>query len=419
MAKGMHEAIANVSIDWQSSAPYLAEYLLRFKYDNRPEVGTMGVAVTDNRIQLSYNPEFVDKLTRPELEGVLFHEILHVLHKFHDRLGSRQHDIFNVAQDACINEIVAKTNIGGKTLMLPEGGVRMKPIYDDGYEGEEISEAVYDFLYEHADKITIEMPGMPQDGDGGSGDPNEKGSSQSRGKGKLPEKDSDGKRILRTTDNHEDHRALTEVEKAAIEEIVNNARTRSFGTMSGNATSAIKELTQAKKIPWRKKLAMLLSRYVNEPGSIYENTWSKRNRRGLPLPGIRKQSKKLVISIDTSGSVSDKDLSLFFGQIEKLVKDYSALTIIEWDTKVHRAYKYNKGDWKKIKPHGRGGTVIDDLYQYVNTNYKNTSLLINFTDGYFGWDFENFGIPTVWALVNNNMKPPFGKVVYVTDKESN
>lgn len=409
----MHERISDISIGWQSSAPYLAEYLLRFKYDPTSGVNTMGVSIKDNHVILAYNPEFVEQLSRSDLEGVLFHEILHVLHKFHDRISNRQHDIFNVSQDACINEIVDKTSISNRLLTVPKGGVKMKSIYDMGYYGKEVSELVYDFLYEKADKIIIESPLMPQDE---SDNKNKPSDSQ---RGNAIEVDNEGRKILRTTDNHQGHKPLSEVEKAAIEEIINNAKTKSWGSMSGNAISAVKKLTAAKKIPWRKKLSMALSRYVNEPGNVYENTWSKRNRRQLPLPGVKKHSKKLVISVDTSGSISNQDLSLFFGQIEKLVKDFSSLTIIEWDTKVNNRYTYKKGGWRRIKPKGRGGTDVQDLYNYVHKNMKNTSLLINFTDGYFMWEIENFGIPTLWALVNNSMKPPFGKVVYVVDKESN
>lgn len=406
--RNMPERISRISIDWQSSAPFLAEFLLRFKYTNRPEVGTMGVSVKDNRIELSYSEDFIDKLSRDELEGVLFHEILHVLNKFHDRLGSRDHKIFNVAQDACINETVVSTSIKGKSLKIP-GGVRMKALRDDGYEGEEISEAVYDFLYERADKYYFTQPGQS-----GEGDDEQDGSGESGGDGK----EDSGKKQLSTTDNHSGHKVLSEVEKAALDEIVNNARTKSWGNISGNSVSTIKDLIAVKKIPWRKKLAMVLSKYVDEPGNIYESTWSKRNRRQLPLPGIRKKSKKLVVSVDTSGSVSDKDISMFFGQIEKLVKDYAALTIIEWDTKVRSTYKYQKGAWKKIKVKGRGGTDPQDLYDYVKKNLKKTSLLVNFTDGYFNWEFNHYGIPTVWAIVNNESKPKFGKVVYVIEERS-
>lgn len=406
LKRGMPERVSNICIEWQSTAPFLAEFLLRFKYKAKPEIETMGVLVKDNRIELSYAPEFVKELPRSELEGVLFHEILHILNKFHDRIGNRVHNIFNIAQDACINETVVDTSINGKQLQIPEYGVRIKKIRDEGYDGEEVSEPVYDFLYEKAEKFYFVQPG---DGASNSG---EKGDNASSNEG------DESKKTLSTTDNHEGHRPLDEVEKAALEELVSNARTRSFGRMSGNAISTIKQLISAKKIPWRKKLAMLLSRYINEPGNIYENTWSKRNRRNLPLPGIRKQSKRLVISVDTSGSVSDRDLSMFFGQIEKLVKDYSMLTIIEWDTKVHTAYRYKKNDWRRIKVHGRGGTDIQDLYDYVNTHLKKTSLLINFTDGYFGWNFQHYGIPTVWALVNNDMRPAFGKTVYIIDEDS-
>jgi predicted metal-dependent peptidase len=229
------------------------------------------------------------------------------------------------------------------------------------------------------------------------------------GSGKLH-----GKTVLQTTDDHSKHRKLTEIEKAVIQETINNAKTRSWGSISGNMQDEIKGLIKTKKIPWQRKLAMLMSKYVNEPGSIYENTWSKRNRRSLPLPGIRKLSKKIVVTVDTSGSIGQDDLMKFFGQIEKIIKDYSVMTLIQWDTEVQKVEQYKKGAWKSIEIRGRGGTDPQALYNLLHEDFKYLSVVVNFTDTWFSWDFDHYGIPTIWAVVNNpSFEAPFGKQVMI------
>lgn len=404
----MPEQISKVCVKWQTDSPFFAEFLLRLTYKNEPAVGTMGIGMLKRRIMLWYNPEFIKDLKQIQIEGLLVHEVMHILHRFHDRLGAREKDIFNIAQDACINEIVLKTTIAGRRLQLPENGVDFDEIRDMGYDGEVISEPIYDFLYEKADKIECSSSSQGE----GQGE----GQQGSSGSGSSEEDESNsGKKKLSTTDNHDYQKQLSEIDKQVIEEVINNAKTRSYGNISGNMSGEIKELIKTKTIPWKRKLAIFLSRYVNEPGGVYENTWSRRNRRSLPLPGIRKKSKKLVLTVDTSGSVGDDDIQRFFGQIEKLIKDYSNLTIIEWDTRIQQVYQYKKGDWKKIKVHGRGGTSIQPLYDYIKTNLKTTSVIVNFTDGYFDWNIDHYGIPTIWALVNNESTGPFGKTLLIKD----
>lgn len=449
----MPERISEVCVRWQTDSPFFAEFLLRFLYVEEKDCPTAGVYVNDNKLFFFYNKEFIERLTTIEVESVCVHEIMHILNKFFNRLGSRQKDWFNVAQDLCINEVVETTTISSRKLKLPtlldKDGHEVQPcrfpfkIKNKEYTGEHISELIYDFIETNADKIVIYIGGQgrvsgeggcptcgaPQDGTG-QGDGSEQGQSQGKGKGNgAGEKDKKqgsgaagtgehcptcGKQNIHTLDDHSKQRKLTEIEKQAIEEVINNARTRSWGNISGNMQSTIKQLLTVAPIPWQQKLARYMSKYVNEPGSIYENTWSKRNRRSLPLPGIRKLSKRIIVTVDTSGSVADEDIMIFFGQIEKIVKDFSHLVLIQWDTTVHSVAPYKKGDWRKIKILGRGGTAVQDLYDLVHKDFKNATLIVNFTDGYFDWNINHYNIPTIWAVINNdNITVPFGNLVIV------
>jgi predicted metal-dependent peptidase len=392
----MPEIVSNICIKWQSEAPFFAEFLLRTKFIQEPEIQTIGVGIKNNRVCMYYSKDFLESISKLELEGVLVHEILHLLHKFEERINGRERDIFNIAQDACINDTVVNTTISTRRLAIPEGGVTLKQINEMGYTGDPITEKIYDFLYENAPKYEICSDGS------GNGNSDGQGSS---------------KPTLQTTDNHGKQKELGEIEKQAIDEIIKNAKVKSWGSISGNIVGEIKELLKTKKIPWREKLNKMLAKYVSEPGSIYENTWSRRNRRGLPLPGIRKKSKRIIITMDTSGSVSDDDIKKFFGQLEKIIKDYSEIYLIQWDTEIHSAQKYKKGDWRNIKISGRGGTIYQPVIDYIKEHFKNTMAVVNFTDGYFSWNINNYGIDLIWAFVNNTSTAPIGKTVHIIDEE--
>lgn len=437
----MPSKISDVCVNWQSDCPFFAEFLLRFTYIEVQvaECDTIGVSVSNNKIILIYNKDFLENLTFAETESICVHEIMHILNQFARRVGTRDWKIFNLAQDICINETVEDTTIKDRRLQLPKEAARFRDILAMGFKGDHISEVVYDFLEKRAIKITIssigsngkQCPDCEKNNGGGEGsgkDSKNKKNGDGEGDGKVSKNKKNaggasdhcptcGKKILRTLDDHSKHKDLTEIEKAAVEEIINNARTRSWGNLSGNMQSTIKQLIAIESIPWQQKLAMFMSRYVNEPGQIYENTWCRKNRRGLPLPGIRKLTKKIIVSVDTSGSVADEDLEIFFSQIEKIVKDFSSMTLIQWDTKVTDCQIYKRGDWKKIKVKGRGGTDVQDLYNYIHDKLKHVSLVVNFTDGYFDWNLNHYNIPTIWAIINNdNLNVPFGNVVKVSKK---
>jgi len=429
IVRNMHEKISDICIRWQSDCPFFAEFLLRFKYKPMPEIGTAGVSIHNGRIHLAYAPDFIEKLSSLQLEGTLVHEIMHILNKFHERVGDRHIFAFNVAQDACINETVVTSTIGGRQLELFKGVVTMEQMKEMGYKGESISEPVYDFIMSKAEQISINSKGAGAGGNGkeendstcpdcgGTGMKDNKTCPSCGGTGSKDKK----KKQLNTTDNHgQMNKRLSEMDKQVIEETVNHAKSRSWGSMSGNLKSKCEDLIKTKRIPWKQKLRMCLSRYVNSPGNIQRNSWAKRNRRNLPLPGIKKLSNKVLVSVDTSGSIDDDDLQKFFGQIEKIVKDFTNLIVIEWDTKVQRHYTYNKGDWKKIEVQGRGGTDCQDLYDYVYNNLRKYAvILVNFTDGYFDLGINHYNIPTVWAVVNNNnFKPGFGQIILIEDEKS-
>ena len=391
------EKILKVCIAWQSEAPFFAEFLLRFNYEETESIPTAAVSIYKNKLYLLYNKEFINTLSNSELKGVLVHEIMHILHRFHARLGDRDIKIFNVAQDACINETVVSTTVGNTRLTLPDGCVRMSHIHQMKYKGEAITEPVYDFLFSNAQKVICSGPGGGDDDD-----------SQGKGSGE----EVNGKTVLKTVDDHSQHDALSDMDEEALDEIIKSAKTKSWGSISGNIIGEIEDLLKSKEIPWHQKLAYLLSRYINDPGNIYENNWSRRNRRGLPLPGVKKLSRKIIVTVDTSGSIGDDDIQRFFFHIEKIIRDYSNLVLIQWDTQVTSSEIYKKGGWRKIKIHGRGGTDPQLLYDHIYEKYKSSIAVVNFTDGYFSWSFDHHNIPTIWAMTTDEI-PKFGKYVHV------
>ena len=93
---------------------------------------------------------------------------------------------------------------------------------------------------------------------------------------------------------------------------------------------------------------------------------------------------KIVVAIDTSGSVSDEQIAKIFNEIFAIVATRKKeITVIECDASVKRVYKIEKPSDVKLKVAGRGGTLFSPVIDYVNNDkYFRDALLIYFTDGY-------------------------------------
>ena len=370
-------------------------------------------------------------MTEQELEGVLVHEIEHLI-RAHGERALDDHYVWNIAGDMLINDDITTMTIGNRKLELPKGAVYLAQAKADGYTGEPITEKLYFWLLDKKEEYRNKMQDLVKNQKGQS---NESGSCPSCG-GDGQEKDENGdstgkpcpdcagtgKQPGNGSGNGspgdelfdavygskiDDHSVLEESDslaEQAIKEVIDTAKIRGWGNMSGSGVQRLEELCKGAKINWKTLLRKFLSASINSPGNIYENNWSKRNRRSLPLPGIKKLNNKILVGVDTSGSISDHEIKIFFSEIEKIVKDVGNLVIIQWDTKVTNVWKdYKRGDYKKIKVKGRGGTDVQDLFDYINKNKLNKFPLVNFTDGFFDTNIDYHKINTVWCITDEEV----------------
>jgi len=64
------------------------------------------------------NPKYVEKLSDGELEGCFSHEVLHVALEHFERQGCRDKQLWNIATDIAINEMLSKSG-----FKLPSGAL--------------------------------------------------------------------------------------------------------------------------------------------------------------------------------------------------------------------------------------------------------------------------------------------------------
>ena len=124
-----------------------------------------------------------------------------------------------------------------------------------------------------------------------------------------------------------------------------------------------------------------------------------------------KRKPHVLVGVDTSGSISDKELEDFFSEIYYLWKSGVKVTIAQVDTKIEHIEEYNGKFNKEI--YGRGGTEFTSLVNYYNEHKKDFSTLVIFTDGYVSLNLPSFR-NGVWVITKNGQHQDYpGTTIYI------
>ena len=152
-------------------------------------------AATDGKY-FYYNSRFIMMLRKKEVEFLVAHEVLHVVYDHMDRRGTRDPQLWNIADDYCVNADLKNHSIGEFITTVP-------CLYDYKYDRMS-AEQVYDILYENAEIIDVDQL-LEQllddhiDGDGGVGsEDGEDGDQEGKGPAKMTqeEKDAEFRKLL-------------------------------------------------------------------------------------------------------------------------------------------------------------------------------------------------------------------------------
>jgi len=187
-----------------------------------------------------------------------------------------------------------------------------------------------------------------------------------------------------------------------------------YGDIPGQVAQQISNILKTRKpiLPWSRILRLFCA---SASESVLSYTMKKKSRRFGTRPGTSKGDVlNLAVVVDTSGSISDAQLVMFFNEIYHIWKNGAIVAIIEADADVERWYRYN-GKWKG-EVHGRGGTNLEPALKMVDRKFD---AVIYFTDFYAPDVKTRYRIPTLWILSTRMPKSeypyPWGKHVVIDD----
>ena len=378
------EKLVTARIGLLLKAPFFGNLATRLQLTNAD--AWCGTAATDGR-KFYYNSEFINNLPLKQLEFLFGHEVLHVVYDHMGRRGDRDPKLWNIADDYCVNSDLIEQRVGEKIPVA---------LYDAKFKGQS-AEEVYDYLYENAEKIDIgkllqQVLDEHLDGKGG-GDGDE---DDDNGRPKLSKEEMDSIR--------------DEIKEAVLQA----AQAVGAGNLPAGVKRMIKDLTEP-VISWQELLQQQIQSIIKD-----DFTWMRPSRRGwhmdAVMPGMKPgETIDICIAIDTSGSISERDIKDFMSEIQGIMDSYNEYKIKVWcfDTEIYNEQDFtseNLDDISSYEPAGGGGTDFMANWEYMKERNIEPKKFIMFTDGMpFGeWGEENY-CDTVWIIKGNpGCEPPWG-----------
>ena len=369
---------------------------------------TIPTACTNGRDEM-YGREFVKQLNDAELRFLVLHEVYHKLFRHLTtwlHLYKQDAHLANVACDHVINIKIIDDNADGFAAMT---GVLEGGCYDRKYVGMDTAQ-VYNLLRED------------QEGDDG-----EQGEGQGEGQGGG---DQGSDSLQQPFDQHdwESAKELSADEQRDLAREIDEAIRQGAlvaGKMGSGGDRDLHELLQP-QINWREALREFVTSTC--AGSDY-STYSKPNRRylssGIYMPsGISEQVGELVVAIDTSGSIGQRELSAFLTEVKEICDTVKpdGVRLLYWDTRVCRDEKYDTHELDDIvsstKPEGGGGTDVECVTDYIRDNNINAQAAIVLTDGHLYGGWGQWGMPVLWCIMDNlSAKPDVGVAVNIKSRD--
>jgi predicted metal-dependent peptidase len=394
----VREILVTARVGLLLRASFFGNLATRLKLVNADEWCT--TAATDGR-NFYYNTRFIKLLKPKEVEFLFGHEVLHCVYDHMGRRGDRDPQLFNIANDYCVNADLKKHRVGEFITSVP-------CLYESKYEGMS-SEEIYDVLYENAEKIDLSQlidkmldEHLDGDSDGGSN-----GEDGSEGKGR-PRLSAEEKQQIKD-----------EIKEAMLAA----AQASDAGSIPAGVKRMIQELTDP-KLNWRELLRMQLESTIKS-----DFTWMRSSRRGwhmdAVLPGMKNtEAIDIAVYIDMSGSIGEAQGRDFLSEVKGIMESFDSykIHIACFDTEVYNLQVFNSDNLDTIDDYelmGGGGTDFDAIFRHLKDEQIEPKRLVVFTDGYpFGsWGDENY-CDTVWIIHGDkNPNPPFGQwALYEEDK---
>lgn len=350
-------------------SPFYAFYVIGINRVVTTGIDTMGVGIENNDYVLYINPYFWKSLTNDQQMGLLKHEILHMV--FEHPLTLRRFTNSrkaNIAADLEINSYIDSN-------WLPN------------VELEQLNKEDFDSIDEYY--IELYKNGAPKGCY--AQDRNlalKKGTTYYYNQ--LKEDDNEGDNQYGDSHKHynstkgKNDEYVKTINDNRIKEISKSLPKNSsaYSNLPSSLRSKIDNLLNPQKpvVDWKKVLRNIVG--VSSKSEMYIT----RRKKNIRFPDMNvvtfKPKSEILCGIDTSGSMSQKDLQEVFSEMSNIHSKGVEIKVLEADAEIEAEFMFNDRALKRNKHEvsGRGGTSFTPVVEYFNKSKYN--LLVYLTDGY-------------------------------------
>jgi predicted metal-dependent peptidase len=373
-------ALRSSMLRLRAKAPFFGTLAL---YARFIATDTIPTAATDGQ-DVYYNPEFMLSLAPAHLDGVLVHEVLHAALDHVFRRGSRDAMRWNQAADIVVNGLIIDAG-----MSLPDNALR-----DSSLERFSVEE-VFALLGREPDRHEeVEIDLLPSLAAGKAGKDRD-GSGQPGGIADQAKQD----RVRRQW-------------AEAIDRAASVTRGREAGNLPGALERAF-ELLQRPRLDWR----TLLWRFLARAPTDFATFDRRFVHQGLYLETLEAVSLRVVVGIDTSGSIDQESLEHFLAELHGILGAYPASQawLFYVDTVAYGPFAIVAGD-ELPKPIGGGGTEFAPFFDATEEAglVADGTVAVYLTDGEGPFPSEPPNYPVLWIVTPGGIDEdrfPFGDVV--------
>lgn len=371
---------------------------------NYNTLSPLATTVSLSHFILHFNPTIFLQCSLKEMRALIKHEIYHIMFghlKRHKELRKKYSEsVVNLALDISINQYIENLPSWSRSIKEVSLSYNVDLEYEESaeYYAEKIQNAIEKLIKDSCTEISKEVFNKSE-----------------------PETeyvlDIEKAHDIWTQENYDfNMEHISELTKKTVE----NAKR---GKVPISIEKAINLLNKRAEISWND----YLKRVLGTMPSGHKKTITRKDRRQpnrLDLRGrLSNHLVQIIIAIDISGSITDKEIDKIMIEVLNIVKNYkSEITIIECDNIIRRVYKVKNKKDVKAKLETKGGTAFSPVFEYIHNNKLANYLLIYFTDG-VGEDeltVKPINYKTLWVLTgkeeNLSLKNPHGEIKKLSNK---
>lgn len=372
---------------------YFGQFLIQVKREIRLDIKWPLATKPDvSGFIMYFNPLLILDLDLSEIQALLKHEVYHIMMNHYERELSLKNkfskEAISTAIDIAINQYIKN---------LPTYCKRLNTV-NLQYNLELNGDMPMEKYVEEIQKVI-----------------------NHRKKYAISKDDSSNKDSLIDQEHAHDVWSEANVSADTLDQITKKTAINAYkGKAPKDIEKVILLMKEKPEIEWYEVLRNLLPSVK----SGYRKTITRKDRRmpdRLDLRGKLPNSvPKILIAMDISASMSDKEIENIIVEVLGIVKNKNTeIKVIECDNEIRKVYDL-KGV-KDIKPRSKknGSTKFSPVFKYIKDNNLRNHILIYFTDGVGEKQLEvkPINYKTLWVLTGEeslSLEKPYGMVKRLT-----